>query len=245
MDVIHSHLLAPVVSGFTLAAMEKVFLSRQRLQWTQVSPSEIHLEAKPDTRQIQPAPAAGTFPWSPKPSDSFTASASDLDLDIEIRETGWTHAGELSCFLPAGFFSRILNTISLQSFPQHSSWKDAYQFSEVLDHGSSQALVAICLSIEDLLSRSERAIYISNLESWNLLDSAYITKFGFGTYLDVSSIDKNGGVLFEISDSEQFPFLIAWLIAFWQRGHGRKAKSVLTRSSNHWFLQITSLLEYA
>ena len=245
MEILHSHLLAPVVSGFCLASIEKVSMSRQKVQWTQISSSEIHIEFKPDNRQIHPSPAAQSFPWSPNQADSFAESMTEMDLDIELRENGWAHAGESTCFLPAGFFSRIFNTVSLQSFAHHSSWKDAFRFSDVLDQGSSQALIVTCLSVEELLSRSERAIYIQNLESWDLLDSAYLSKFGFGTYLDISSIDEHGGVLFEIPNSVQFPFLIAWLIAFWQRGHGRKAKSELTHSSNRWFLKITSLLEYA
>jgi hypothetical protein len=96
-----------------------------------------------------------------------------------------------------------------------------------------------------MVSLSERPVYIQDVHSWQLLSDAYLQPFGFGKLNLCSSLDKNGGVEFEIPPSPHFPFLVGFLVAYWQRGYGRMAKVSLSKLGHVWKVQIRSLLSYA
>tara|TARA_B100001093_G_scaffold2499_3_gene2488 strand:- start:29714 stop:30790 length:1077 start_codon:yes stop_codon:yes gene_type:complete len=244
-DTITSNLMAPITAGLALAALEKVHLSRIKLQWKQVSPTQTLLELEPDTRQLAPVRDPRVFEWQNPSQQHINDRISPIELDIEVRELGWANAGEASVLLPVGFFSRIFEAISTQLPLLAPSRIESFHFSESMQDSSTHVVSATCLAIEDLLAKSERPVYIQDIQSWRALCDAYMIPFGLGTYERISATDEHGGVLFQLKSSSHLPLTVAWLIALWQRGHGKKAKSSLVQQGSGWSLEVSSLLNYA
>ena len=61
----------------------------------------------------------------------------------------------------------------------------------------------------------------------------------------MTALDEQGGIEFELSSSSILPFTVAYLMAFWQRGIGRKVKVKLEQKGVNWVLQLTSLRSYS
>lgn len=242
---IFSHLLAPVCSGFALAAVEGMASKRQKIQWHQVSNIQIQLEFDEDIRSISQALPPPQFHWD---SDSQKLSFIDVksvQIDLQSVEYGWTHSGERTCFLPSGLFQRLFKSVQMQGLVLRPEILDAWEFSEHIESPAWVPFILTSLAVEEVISQSERPIYIQDDESWNQLIEVYLRPFGFGTSLGLTSLDEQGGIEFVLPPSPILPFTVAFLIAFWQRGFGRKAKIKVGFKNGNWSLKLTSLLSYS
>jgi hypothetical protein len=242
---IFSHLLAPVCSGFALAAVECMTSKRRKIQWHQVSNVQIQLEFDEDIRSISQAPPPAQFHWD---SDSKSPSFFDgkvVQLDLKSVDHGWTHSGERTCFLPSGLFQRLFESVKIQGLVLRPEILDAWEFPEHIESSTWVPFILTSLAVDEVISQSERPIYIQDNESWNQLVEVYLRPFGLGTFLGTTSLDEQGGIEFELLPSPILPFTVAYLIAFWQRGFGRKAKVKIELKDGNWSLQLTSLLSYS
>jgi hypothetical protein len=240
-----SNLLAPVCSGFALAAVEGITGERKKIQWHQVSNVMIQLEMEMDSRSISLAPSPPQFVWD---SDSTLPSFIDgkaVQLDLHSVEHGWTNSGESTCFLPSGIFQRLFQYVKLQGLVLSPEVLAAWELPEETSSSDWIPLIINSLAVNEMISQSELPIYIQDLESWNQLNDAYLVPNGLGTFSHLTALDEQGGVEFELCSTSVFPFTVAYLIAYWQRGIGRKAKVKLEQKNGKWILQLTSLRSYS
>jgi len=241
---VFSHLLAPVCSGFALATVEGMTSKRHKIQWNQVSNVQIQLGFDEDNRSISQAPPPPQYLWDTDPSKpSFDGEA--VQLDLKSVEHGWTHSGERTCFLPSGLFQRLFDSVKMQGVVLRPEILASWEFPDQIDSPTRIPFILTSLAVEAVVSQSERPIYIQDDESWRQLTEAYLRPFGLGTFLRSSSLDEQGGIEFELLPSPILPFTVAYLIAFWQRGFGRKAKVKIELKNENWSLQLTSLLSYS
>ena len=242
-NTIFSHLHAPVCSGFALATLEIIRARRFKVQWRQVSNIQIQLETDDDIRSISLAPKPPIFCWDSIQSNVEPIQGHGLSLDLQRNEYGWSHSAEQSFILPVGVLQRLFESVHMQGL-QISSEADSWEFPEDFNTSHSLSLRLSSLAMNEMVSLSERPIYIQNLESWNQLAEAHLKPFGLGSFVKVRSLDEQGGVEFELPPSPLLPLTIGLLIAFWQRGFGRKAKVKMELKNGNWAFQITSFLAY-
>ncbi|MAI39933.1 MAG: hypothetical protein CMA09_01375 [Euryarchaeota archaeon] len=240
---ISSHLMAPLCSGFALVAKEQVLSNRQRIQWQQLSNTHIELDFEPSPNTIDKSPPEPSFFWNTQELSS--SDVGELELDLEILKLGWSHAGERCFLIPSGLFARLFDVLSFQGILPKPSWSEEWSFPEEISSSHSVSFVLICLSIHQMVSQTEVPVYIQDIDSWQRLSEAYLEPFGFGRPNSFTSVDEQGGVEFEISPSPHFPFLVGFLLAFWQRGYGKKAKVSLHKEGDFWRVRMTSFLSYA
>ena len=240
-----SHLLAPVCSGFALAAVESITDERKKLQWHQVSNVQIQLEMEKDSRSISLAPPPAQFHWD---SDSTTPSFLDgkaVQLDLQCVEHGWTHSGERTCILPLGIFQRLFQSVKMQGLVLRPELLAAWELPEEIPLSDWIPFILTSLAVDEMVSLSELPIYIQDLGSWDQLSEFYLMPNGLGTFSRMTALDEQGGIEFELSSSSILPFTVAYLMAFWQRGIGRKVKVKLEQKGVNWVLQLTSLRSYS
>jgi hypothetical protein len=240
-----SNLLAPVCSGFALAAVEGMTGGRKKIQWHQVSNVMIQLDMEIDNRSISLAPPPPLFLWD---SDSMLSSFAEGDavqLDLQSVEHGWTHSGERTCFLPSGLFQRLFQYVKLQGLVLSPEVLAAWDLPEGPTASDWIPFILTSLAVHEMISQSDLPIYIQDLESWNQLNEAYLIPKGLGSFSRLTALDEQGGVEFELYPTSVFPFTVAYLVAYWQRGIGRKAKVKLEQKSGNWILQLTSLRSYS
>jgi hypothetical protein len=241
-SVVYSHLMGPLCSGFALAASENISHKRKKVQWSQTTNNQIHLDLVDVQRIFTPAPSSPTLCWD-SPSNNETIG-SPLHLDLQTVQHGWTHAGERCCLLPSGLFSRFFETMVAQGIQLRPSWLESWDFDGGINSQLQVPLILSAMAVNELVSQSEQPIYIQDLDSWNQLGDAYLKPFGFGKPVQLRSLDAQGGIEFELKPCPQFPLLVGYLYSFWQRGHGRRAKVHVQSKGQNWSVKITSLLSY-
>ena len=244
-NTVYSHLLAPLCSGFALAALEIIKSQRLKVQWRQVSNIQIQLETDEDPRSISLAPSPPLFFWDSNQQSGQHSQEHDITLDLQIIEHGWTHSGEPSFLIPLGVFQRLFGSVSMQGIQLPSEVLDCWDFSEDINLSQVIPLILTSLALNDMVSQSERPIYIQDLNSWSQLSDAYLKPFGLGSFISVNAVDEQGGVEFELFQSSLLPLTLGFLIAFWQRGIGRKAKIEIKSTDGNFIVKITSFLSYA
>ena len=242
---VFSHLPAPICSGFALAAVEQMLTSRQKLQWRQVTNVQIHLDLDNDSRSISKSPPPPTFHWDSDFTDAPFMTGIPVQLDFQSVIHGWTHSGERTCFLPSGLFQRLFEYVNMQGLVLRPEILDAWEFPDHFQQSSWIPMILTSLAVEQVISKSELPIYIHDIESWDQLNEAYLQPFGFGTFIRSTLLDEQGGIEFELHPSPILPFTCAYLIAFWQRGIGKKAKVKVEQKDGNWILKLTSLLSYS
>lgn len=244
-SMVLSNILAPVCSGFALATLETLRTHRFKVQWRQVSNVQIQLETSDDPRSISVAPPPPHFDWDSKPTDYQPQQTQGLSLDLQMNEYGWSHSGEHSFLMPIGVLQRLFEAVNMQGLQLPSELLDAWEFPEDFNASHGLSLLLSSLAMDDMVSQSERPIYIQDLSSWGQLIEAYMAPFGFGSFASIRALDEQGGVEFELRPSSLLPLTLGFLVAFWQRGIGRKARVKMADKNGNWVFQITSFLEYA
>lgn len=244
-NTVLSHLLAPVCSGFALATLETLKSHRFKVQWRQVSNVQIQLETSDDPRSISVAPSPPQFHWDSKPIDSQPRQSQGLALDLQMNEYGWSDSGEHSFLLPIGVLQRLFESVNMQGLQLPSEVLDAWEFPDEFNSSHALSLLLSSLAMNDMVSQSERPIYIQDLKSWSQLVEAYMAPYGFGSFVSIHALDQQGGVEFELRPSALLPLTLGFLVAFWQRGIGRKARVKMESKNGNWSFQITSFLDYA
>ena len=242
---IYSHLLAPLCSGFALAAVEGLNSERKKVQWRQLSNVQIKLDLEKDSRSISQAPHPPQFPWDSNANPPLLIEPNAVKIDFQKVEHGWTHSGERTCFLPSGLFQRLFDYVRMQGLVLRPDILAAWELPKDADFSTWVPLILSSLAVDEVISQSERPIYIQDIDSWKQLTDVYLRPFGFGTFHNIISLDEQGGVEFEIPSSPNLPFTVGFLSSFWQRGFGRKPMVKLEKKNQHWHLQITSFLSYS
>ncbi len=243
-NTVFSHLLAPLCSGFALATLEMIKSQRFKVQWRQVSNVQIQLETDDDNRSLSLAPAPPNFYWQTLSSNFEPIYESGLSLDLHASEYGWSHSGEQSFLLPVGVLQRLFESVNMQGL-QIVKEAESWEFPDDFKPSDALLIRLSSLAMNDMVSLSERPIYIQDLASWGQLVEAHLKPFGLGSFVEVRSLDEQGGVEFELTPSSLLPHTIGILIAFWQRGIGRKAKIKVMLKNENWVFQVTSFLAYA
>lgn len=241
-SLVTSNLMAPLCSGFALAAREKISQSRYKIQWHQLSNNTIRLEIESLERRFSAAPASPVLCWDSLSLPNF--SSSPFDLDLETVSHGWTHAGERCTMLSNGIFARFFETLTMQGIPLKPDWIECWEFPECIDTRLQVPIVLCTLAVDQLVSQSDQPIYIQDVQSWNQLCDAYLVPYGFGKPHQINSLDEQGGVEFLLHPCPQWPLLVGYLFSFWQRGFGRRAKVQIRQKGENWSVKISSLLSY-
>lgn len=244
-QTIFSHLVAPVCSGFALATLEVLQSQRLKVQWRQVSNVQIQLDTDADLRSISSSPQPPNFDWDSIPSGTQPRQEHSLTLDLQANEHGWSHSGEQCFILPVGVLRRLFESVNMQGIQLPPDVFDYWELPEGFNSTHTVSLILASLAMDDMVSQSERPIYIQDLNSWSQLIEAYLKPFGFGSVESIQALDGQGGVEFELLPSPLLPLTIGLLVAFWQRGIGRKAKVKMMSKNDNWSFQITSFLSYA
>ncbi|MBP77745.1 MAG: hypothetical protein CL926_00565 [Deltaproteobacteria bacterium] len=239
-----SHVVAPLCSGFALATLEAVKSHRLKVQWRQISNVQIQLDTDADLRSISPAPQPPIFDWDSNSRVVSSQQQHPISLDFQANEHGWSHAGEQCFFLPIGVLSRLFESVNMQGLQLSPELLEHWEFPEQFNPAHVASLILTSLAMNDVVSQSERPIYIQDLNSWNQLVEAYLKPLGFGSFASVHALDDQGGVEFELLPSPLLPITTGFLVAFWQRGIGRKAKVKMVMKNGNWSVQITSFLAY-
>jgi len=240
-----SNLLAPTCSGFALAAVEGMTGERKKIQWHQVSNVMIQLDMEKDSRSISLAPPPPQFTWDSNSEVPSFIEGKPVELDLQSVEHGWSNSGERTCFLPSGLFQRLFQYVRMQGLVLSPDILTAWELPEQSSHTDWIPLILTTLAVNEMISQSELPIYIQDLDSWNQLNEAYLEPYGLGTFSRLTALDEQGGVEFELCSTSVFPFTVAYLVAYWQRGIGRKARVKLEQKNAKWILQLTSLRSYS
>lgn len=241
MESAQTLLFAPVAAGFALAIKEHLAQQRFKSEWQQLGLKTIQFEWTVDSANLPPAPEPPELPWG---SFSFLAMDSVSILsELEWLNGGWALAGESVSFLPMDAFTRLLHTCRAYQHTLDSEHINAWVTPQLAE-GDRSVFLMVAASMSGLIQSSERPIYIEDRSSWASLAGHYLAPFGWGEPMDVESLDSPFGVRFKLVDSPMLPFLVGWLVAMWERGHGRSSKVSLKRSDDFWLLEVDSRLEY-
>ena len=236
-----SLVFAPIVSGIALATNEILLDRRQKIEWHQLSQNTIRFELKPDANVLPTAPPPPSLAWS-RPAEVGFSTPPIFD-ELAHEGTGLSIGGETVCLLPADAFSRLFHTC--RAYPNSVSQErnDAWQTPGMGD-GERSVLLMIVASMASLVNNGERPIYIESQASWDPLIQHYLAANGWGQPSSVEALGSKYGVLFTLRAASTFPFLVGWLVAMWERGHGKASKFTLVSGEDCWRLEVDSRLAY-
>ena len=237
----NSLLFGPIVAGFALATKEQINTQRYKLEWRQTGQRLIQFDWTQDASTLPPAPEVPSLPWGSTPK--LGLEQVDVFSDFTWANQGWSISGESVCLLPMDAFSRLFHTCRAYQHSLTTEQVDAWSTPDITS-GSRTVFLMISASMSHLVNGSEQPIYIENIASWASLANHYLKPFGWGAPISIESLGTDHGVRFELEDSPVLPFLTGWLVAMWERGHGRTSKFKLTKSSDTWVLEVDSRLNY-
>ena len=120
---------------------------------------------------------------------------------------------------------------------------DAWQ-TPGLDGGERSVLLMVVASMASLVNNGERPIYIESQASWDALIQHYLAANGWGQPTCIEALESKHGVRFSLRSGATFPFLVGWLVAMWERGHGKASKFTLVCNEDCWHLEVDSRLAY-
>ena len=237
----NSLVFAPIISGFALATKEQINAQRYKLEWRQTGQRLIQFDWTEDASTLPPAPEPPSLPWGS--TAKLGLDQVQVFSDFTWANEGWSISGESVCLLPMDAFSRLFHTC--RAF-QHSLTTEQVEAWSTPDFtsGDRTVFLMISASMTQLVNGSEQPIYIENTASWASLTSHYLKPFGWGVPISIESLDTEHGVRFELEDSPVLPFLTGWLVAMWERAHGRTVKFNLTKQTETWVLEVDSRLNY-
>ena len=240
-DVLQTLLFAPMASGVALATKEQQADERMKLEWQQASQRTISLEFTSAPSNLAPAPEAPLMPWSMPHQQGFNPP--QFLEELEWMNASWSVGGEPTCLFPMDAFTRLFHTC--RAYPNSVS-KEQQQawLTPDFDAGTRSVFLMIVASMATLVNGGERPIYIENSSSWASLSAHYLSPNGWGHPLSVESLTTEHGVRFTLESGSTLPFLIGWLVAMWERGHGKASKFRLEKLQNQWSLEVDSRLAY-
>ena len=236
-----SLVFAPMVSGIALATNELLHDRRKKIEWHQLSQNTIRFELKPDANVLPTAPPPPSLAWS-RPAEVGFSSPPIFD-ELAHEGAGLTIGGETVCLFPADAFTRLFHTCRAYPNSVSQERKDAWQTPD-LDDGERSVLLMVVASMASLVNNGERPIYIESQASWDPLIQHYLAANGWGQPSSVEALGSKHGVRFTLPAGSTFPFLVGWLVAMWERGHGKASKFTLVSKEDCWRLEVDSRLAY-
>ena len=236
-----SLVFAPMVSGIALATNELLHDRRQKIEWHQLSQNTIRFELKPDANVLPTAPPPPSLAWS-RPAEVGFSSPPIFD-ELAHEGAGLTIGGETVCLFPADAFTRLFHTCRAYPNSVSQERRDAWQTPD-LDDGERSVLLMVVASMASLVNNGERPIYIESQASWDPLIQHYLAANGWGQPSSVEALGSKHGVRFTLPAGSTFPFLVGWLVAMWERGHGKASKFTLVSKEDCWRLEVDSRLAY-
>ena len=236
-----SMVYAPMLAGLALATNELLLEKRQKLEWHQISTNTVRFEVQPDATTLPHAPTPPQLPWSAELGPGFEPPA--VFDDLMLGADGLLNNGESVCLFPIDAFSRLFSTCKAYSNAVSQERKSAWSTSGLND-GERSVFLMVVASMSSLVNRGERPIYIENTSSWGSLIEHYLAPFGWGKPVEIAALDSAHGVRFRLASGPTLPFLAGWLVAMWERGHGKSSKFILTPKAEEWVLEVDSRLAY-
>lgn len=234
-------LFAPVAAGFALATKEQLAQQRFKSEWQQLGQKSIQFDWTADSANIPAAPEPPSLPWGQ--STALAMDTVSILSELEWLNGGWALSGESVTFLPMDAFTRLFHTCRAYQHTLDTEHTNAWVTPQLTD-GDRSVFLMIAASMSELVQSSERPIYIEDVSSWSALSDHYLAPFGWGEPMDVESLESSHGVRFKLIDSPMIPFLVGWLVAMWERGHGRSSKFSFEKSDTFWLLEVDSRLDY-
>ena len=234
-------LFAPVAAGFALATKEQLAQQRFKSEWQQLGQKSIQFNWTPDSTNLPPAPEAPALPWGQ--STALAMDPVSILSEFEWLNGGWALSGESVIFLPMDAFTRLFHTCRAYQHTLDSEHANAWVTPQLAD-GNRSVFLMIVASMAELVQSSEQPIYIEDISSWSSLSGHYLAPYGWGRPMDVESLGSPHGVRFKLIDSPVLPFHVGWLVAMWERGHGRSSKFSFEKSDTFWLLEVDSRLDY-
>jgi len=236
-----SLLFAPMVGGLALAAHEAISQHRKKLQWNQVNSKMIRFDLSESSTVLPPAPEPPNLPWCsatttglivPPVFEEMTVGECELYLD-----------GESVCMFPVDAFTRLFHTCRAYQITVSLEQQEAWLTPQLTD-GDRSVFLMVIASMSALVQQSERPIYLDGAESWTQQLHHYLGPFGWGLPVSAEAMDSPDGMRFTLQSSASLPFLVGWIVAMWERGHGKMSKFTLHREEESWTLDIESRLAY-
>jgi hypothetical protein len=236
-----SMMYAPMLAGLALATYELLSDKRKKLEWHQISTNTVRFELQPDSTTLPHAPLPPQLPWSAEMRLGFEPPVVFDDLVVGVD--GLLKNGESVCLFPMDAFSRLFYTCKAYPNTVSQERKSAWSTSG-FNEGERSVFLMVVASMASLVNRGERPIYIENMSSWDSLIEHYLAPFGWGEPVEISTLDSEHGVRFRLASGPSLPFLAGWLVAMWERGHGKPSKFILTPNAREWVLEVDSRLAY-
>lgn len=230
---INNSLITPFSSGCLHAAVENLSTERLRMRWQEQGKSLCQLILEPTGNDKPKIIAPPSRPW-----DLKDITIGEKTLEIELMK-GYEIEGERHCLLPAGLFSRLINSCAgLNSIHSNENWN-------IEGESYIDGFIAIAEAQKQVFLESEKHVLISEPENWLDIYEELFSSRGFGKAISVKEIDSHGGIELTF-DYLPFAALTTGILAgAWQRAQGRPVKLSLKEVKGSWSIELTSQYQLA
>ena len=162
---------------------------------------------------------------------------------LVVKEMGHLEIdGERYMIIPASLLERFSSSC-LPHAPDMSE-TDWIQCPKDWSKPDISIMSLLISSIIELFSSSERAVYITGLESWEAYLRAYMLEQGWGDATVITYDPQSYDTTLTFSKTPLTPFSIGLAAGIWERAHGRKLHLNLQTIDCSIQVKIRSLLEY-
>ena len=230
---VNNGLITPFSSGCLHAAAENLSTERLKMRWQEHGKSLCQIILEPTGNDKPKIIAPPTRPW-----DVIDIASGEKTLEIELMK-GYEIEGERHCLLPAGLFSRLLNSCAgLNSINPTENWN-------IEGESYIDGFIAIAEAQKQVFLESEKHVLISEPENWLDICEELFSSRGFGKALSVKEIDIHGGIELTFGHLPFAALTAGKLAGAWQRAQGRPVKLSLKGVKGSWAIELTSQYQLA
>ena len=98
-------------------------------------------------------------------------------------------------------------------------------------------------SARELFIASSYHILIREDSDWKKVGQKHLSMYGLGNITHAESVDKSGGIIFQLETSFHLSLSCGILLACWERAYGMKGKLILNSDKNYFFVKISNSLD--
>jgi len=228
--------------GLASYALEVFHQTRYKIRWNEPTPRVVQLSLEIN-RDLPPPSSVRPFPWSEEGTEVNIDHSKNISDLLVVKEMGHLEIdGERYMILPASLLERFSSSC-LPHAPDMSE-TDWIQCPTHWSKPDISIMSMLISSIIELFSSSERAVYITGLESWEAYLRVYMLEQGWGDATVITYDPQSFDTTLTFSKTPLTPFSIGLAAGIWERAHGRKLHLNLQSMDCSIQVKIRSLLEY-
>lgn len=237
---INSNCMPSISAGFYLATKEYLEQKRFKIEWNQVSDKLVNLKLSHVGDELPLPNKLVDFPWSINSKRAMVAE--NIPFEIEEMEDNLVVDGEIMSVFPVDLFARIIH--SSEGYGSEIGGRKFHSWiCEGLTESQLFALTLACQTSKEIFLKSDKHIFVQDINSWKELIHYKLKRFGFGDIISVSGEEYDTNFVIEKSHSS--PIFIGMLVGMWERATGKASQCMISFENNNISLQIKTLLEYA